>query len=308
MADSPPRQPEAEGQGKASGRSGARRALGRGLGVLIPGADLTPDRGVIEIPVDRIRPNTLQPRSGFGSESLAELEASIREHGLLQPVLVRPVGGCYELVAGERRWRAAAAAGFKTVPAMVRSLDDRGVLEAALVENLQREDLGPLERARAYRRLVEEFGLSQEDVARRVGRSQPSVANTIRLLSLPSEVQSSLEAGRISEGHARALLAIQDPARLLAVWRQVESRGLSVRATEALGRRASISREIRRGRPTSLPQEVLIIQQSIQDRLGTPVRLETKKSGGGEIRITFFSSEDLERLLDLLLGRHGAPR
>ncbi|MDR7522381.1 MAG: ParB/RepB/Spo0J family partition protein [Armatimonadota bacterium] len=308
MADSPPRPSDGEGRPRLPGQPGARRALGRGLGALIPGADLTPDQGVVEIPVDRIRPNTLQPRTAFGSEPLSELQASIREHGVLQPVLVRPSGEDYELVAGERRWRAAVAAGLRTVPAMVRHLDDRSALEAALVENLQREDLGPLERARAYRRLIEDFGLSQEDVARRVGRSQPSVANTLRLLSLPGEVQASLEAGRISEGHARALLTLQDQGRLLQVWRQVESRGLSVRATEVAARRAAISREIRRRRPRGISGEILIIQQSLQDRLGTPIKVDVRGKGRGEIRITFFSIEDLERLVDLLMSRREPMR
>ncbi|MDR7518687.1 MAG: ParB/RepB/Spo0J family partition protein [Armatimonadota bacterium] len=285
-----------------------RRALGRGLGALIPGADLARHQGVVEIPVDRIRPNALQPRLAFGSEPLSELEASIREHGVLQPVLVRPAGGEYELVAGERRWRAAAAAGLRTIPAMVRHLDDRSALEAALVENLQREDLGPLERARAYRRLIEDFGMSQEDVARRVGRSQPSVANTLRLLSLPGEVQASLEAGRISEGHARALLTVQDHGRILEVWKQVETKGLSVRATEAAARRASISREIRRRRDRGVSSQVLIIQQSLKDRFGTPIRVDVKRNGRGEIRITFFSIHDLERLVDLLMGPRETPR
>ncbi|MDR7551140.1 MAG: ParB/RepB/Spo0J family partition protein [Armatimonadota bacterium] len=308
MADSPLRPLDGEGQPRGSGQPGVRRALGRGLGALIPGADLARHQGVVEIPVDRIRPNALQPRLAFGSEPLSELEASIREHGVLQPVLVRPAGGEYELVAGERRWRAAAAAGLRTIPAMVRHLDDRSALEAALVENLQREDLGPLERARAYRRLIEDFGMSQEDVARRVGRSQPSVANTLRLLSLPGEVQASLEAGRISEGHARALLTVQDHGRILEVWKQVETKGLSVRATEAAARRASISREIRRRRDRGVSSQVLIIQQSLKDRFGTPIRVDVKRNGRGEIRITFFSIHDLERLVDLLMGPRETPR
>jgi ParB family chromosome partitioning protein len=175
---------------------------------------------------------------------LGDLEASIREQGVLQPVLVRPTADGYELVAGERRWRAAMAAGLTTVPAVVKPFDDLGALEAALVENLQREDLSALDRARAYRRLTEEFGLSQDAVAKRVGRSQPSVANTLRLFALPDEVQRSLDAGRISEGHARALLSIRDQHRLLAVWRAVEERGLSVRQTEAAAKRLTISRGI----------------------------------------------------------------
>lgn len=277
---------------------GARpRGLGRGLGALIPGADQVGGTGIIDIPVDRIRPNAKQPRGEVQDALLAELAASIQEQGILQPVLVRPMADGYELVAGERRWRAARAAGLRAIPAMVRDLDDRGALEAALVENLQREDLNAMDRARAYRRLSEEFGLSQEAVARRVGRSQPSVANTVRLLALPPEVQASLESGRITEGHARALLAVEDPAQLLVLWRAVEAKGLSVRETESAARRRHISREM----PTAAAaehSEVKIIQQNLTYALGAPVRVVLAGGDGrGEIRITFYSPDDLERLM-----------
>jgi ParB family chromosome partitioning protein len=237
----------------------------------------------------------------FSEEPLGELEASIREHGVLQPVLVRPVPGApgtYELIAGERRWRAASAAGLRTVPAVVRPLDDRGALEAALVENLQREDLNALERARAYRALMDEFGLTQEAVARRVGRSQPSVANTLRLLSLPPEVQSSLESGRITEGHGRALLGIADQSRLLQIWKQIESKGLSVREVEKLARVRGISRGMRQ-KARGLAQDINIIEQNLQSILGAPVRVVVKRRGG-EIRIMFHSHEDMDRILDRL--------
>lgn len=280
------------------------RGLGRGLGALIPGAGLPGESGIVDIPIDQIRPNTLQPRAGFDDTPMAELAASIREQGILQPVLVRPTADGYELVAGERRWRAAKAAGLQVVPAMVRRLDDRGALEAALVENLQREDLNAIDRARAYRRLSEEFGLSQEAVARRVGRSQPSVANTLRLLSLPPEVQAAVESGRITEGHARALLAIDDPLRVMAVWRAIEARGLSVRETEVAARRQGISREIRR-RSAVYRVEFDIIQQNLSERLGAPVRVTASRKGRGEIRVTFYSPEDLDRLLNLMGG--GTP-
>jgi ParB family chromosome partitioning protein len=249
----------------------------------------------------------LQPRSGFGGEPLAELEASIREQGILQPVLVRRTGDGYELVAGERRWRAAVAAGLRSVPAIVRQLDDRGALEAALVENLQREDLNPMERARAYRRLSADFGLSQEQVARRVGRSQPSIANTLRLLALPQEMQASLEAGRITEGHARALAAVADEARAVALWKTVESKGLSVRETEALARKTFIPREMP-ARRRKEDTESSIIKQSLEDALGSPVKVSVNRRGGGEIRIMFFSPADLDRLLALFGAGGSAAR
>lgn len=303
MADNPPLPPESTGA-----RAVRPRGLGRGLGALIPGADQPVEPGVTEIPIDMIRPNALQPRAGFGGEPLAELEASIREQGILQPVLVRRVGDGYELVAGERRWRAARAAGLRAVPAIVRQLDDRGALEAALVENLQREDLNAIERAKAYRRLVSDFGLSQDAVARRVGRSQPSVANTLRLLALPQEVQSSIEAGRITEGHARALLSIPDEAHLLTVWKVIQTKGLSVRETEAAAHRRAISRGIVPRKRRGGTREVSIITQRVEESLGAPVRLSVNRKGGGEIRITFFSPDDLDRLLAILgAGEQGTP-
>jgi ParB family chromosome partitioning protein len=263
---------------------------------------------VIDIPVVRIRPSRLQPRSAVGHEPLVELEASIREHGVLQPILVRPVAdrpGDYELIAGERRWRAASAAGLSAVPAIVRQMDDREALEAALVENLQREDLNPVERARAYRRLQDEFGMTQEQVATRVGRSQSSVANTMRILALPAEIQAAVEAGRISEGHARALLTVGDHRRMLELWRRVEARGLSVRATEAAAKLRGISREIPRGERAT--RDLDIIKQSLSESLGTPVRVHMTRSGkAGEIRIAFFSGEEFDRLVELLTG--GQPR
>lgn len=311
MADTPPTPPDSPSPlpWKPHGAAGpGRRVLGRGLGALIPGADLATLAGVTEIPIEQIRSNSLQPRTGFDQESLEELESSIREHGVLQPVLVRPSpGGTYELIAGERRWRAATSAGLKAVPAIVRQMDDRGALEVALVENLQREDLNPVERARAYRRLLADFGLSQDDVARRVGRSQSSVANTLRLLGLPGEVLASLESGRITEGHARALLAIPEKQKLLETWKQVEKKGLSVRATEAVARRAIISREIRQ-RKRRDAVDMYIIEHSVSERLGSPTRILTRPKGGGEIRISFFSPEDLERLIEILTGRPGGSR
>lgn len=274
------------------------KGLGRGLAALIPGAGTSQEQSTLEIPVDRIRPNALQPRGAIDRTELDDLEASIREQGVLQPVLVRPSQDGYELVAGERRWRAAVAAGLSTVPAVVRPMDDLGALEAALVENLQREDLTAMDRARAYLRLTEDFGMSQEAVAKRVGRSQPSVANTLRLLALPEEVQSSVDSGRISEGHARALLAVRDRRKMLSVWKAIEERGLSVRQTEMAAKRLSISREMTgQGPSTTARQEIKNIELSISERIGAPTRVVSSRSGRGEIRISFFSPTDLDRLL-----------
>jgi ParB family chromosome partitioning protein len=231
-------------------------------------------------------------------QEFAGLVESIRRHGVLQPIVVRPVGDGFEVVAGERRWRAAEAAGLAAVPAVTRALSDQEALELALVENLQREDLGPLERARAYRRLVSGFGMTQEQVAQRVGKSQPSIANSLRLLQLPAQIQASVESGRITEGHARALLAAGSQAAMLKVWEKVERRGLSVRETEALvGPR--ISREIR-PRAKAKDPHLRGAEQDLSRRYGTKVAVVGTRRRG-TLGFAYYSEEDLQRLLDLLL-------
>ncbi len=269
------------------------------MGALIPGATESTTSQISEIPVDQIRPSPRQPRASIGEEALEELVASVREHGVLQPVIVRPLPGGYELVAGERRWRAAVAAGLRAVPAVVREMDDRAAAEAALVENLQREDLNPVDRARAYLRLVEEFHLTQEEVAQRVGKSQSAVANSLRLLSLPNEVLASLESGRISEGHARALLSIQDTSRMLEVWKRVESRGLSVRETETLARSLVISREMKKVKKS---RDLENLEAELSSVLGSPVRISSNRDDSWTISIKLYSMEDLNRLVEQLKG------
>ncbi len=222
----------------------SRRGLGRGLSALLGEDGLLgngTEDGVRTVPIESLEPSPLQPRRDFGEEELAQLADSLRRHGLLQPLLVRPsrgAGGGFEIVAGERRWRAAQKAGIFELPVVVRELEDREVVQLALVENLQREDLDPLEEAEAYRRLIEEFGHTQEEVAQAVGRSRSHVANTLRLLALPDVIRGMLRAGRISAGHARALLAASDPAALAEM---VVARGLNVRRTEELARATTIS-------------------------------------------------------------------
>lgn len=275
-----------------------RRGLGKGLGALIPGADTSGQERTAEVPLAHLRQNPLQPRSVLNAEELAGLVESIRRHGVLQPIVVRPSSGGFEVVAGERRWRAAEAAGLDAIPAIVRTLTDQEALELALVENLQREDLNPMERARAYHRLIEQFGLSQERVAERVGKSQPSVANSLRLLNLPKQIQASLEAGRISEGHARAILSLATEPAMLRLWERVERRGLSVRETEALAR-AGISREIS-PRPKAQDPQLRSIEQDLARRYGTKVATSGTRSRG-QLSFEYYSEEDLQRLLDLLL-------
>ncbi len=291
MSDNPPPQSD----------SPKRRGLGRGLGALLPGAEMPPMAAerLSDIPLVLLTANPFQPRQQTDAQELAALTDSIRKHGVLQPIIVRPIRDRYEVVAGERRWHAAEAAGFQAIPAVVRQMTDQEALELALVENLQRADLNPLERARAYKRLIDEFHLTQDQIAERVGKSQPSVANALRLLHLPSNIQVSLEAGRISEGHARALLGVADLARMTRIWKRVERRGMSVRETEALCKPSSISREIISKIPAQDPQ-IRSVEADLSRRYGTKVGVTGTKNRG-VLSFAFYSEEDLQRLLDLLL-------
>ena len=271
-----------------------RRGLGRGLGALIPSvpATMAEERSGdgSSAPIASIRPNPQQPREGFSEEALEELTASIRENGLLQPLLVRRSNGGYELIAGERRLRAARRAGLDHVPVTVREADDRQSLELALIENLQREDLNAMEEARAYRRLGDEFGLSQEEIARRVGKQRSTVANTLRLLLLPDDIQSQIENGTLSAGHARSLLGLESSSDQRDTARKVVDRGLSVRETEQL---------VRSHARASLPEDADLraLESELTRALGTRVRIRPGRKGGGRIEIEYYSDEELTGLV-----------
>ncbi len=257
---------------------------------------------VQDLDIALVAPNPFQPRQDVAGPEFDELVASIRRHGVLQPVVARQADGGYQIVAGERRLRAAQAAGLTTIPAVVREISDREALEVALIENLRREDLNPMERARAYSRLASEFGLTQEELADAIGGSRPSIANTMRLLDLPEEVQQAIDRGRLTEGHGRALLGVQDRERLLVIWQHVEKRELSVRETETMVKAATrnVSREtiVRRG---AQKDPVLAdLAARLQDRYGTSVSIITKGKKG-TIQINYYSADDLERLIDMLL-------
>lgn len=285
--------------------SSKHRGLGRGLGALIPGAEVS--AGLIEVSVREIAVNPRQPRHDIDAASLQELADSISEHGLLQPLVVtekspsEATGPRYQLIAGERRWRAAMLAGLRTVPVLVKEASAQETLELALVENLQRADLNPLEEAKAYHQLVEEFGLTQEQVAERVGRSRVAVTNSLRLLKLPEEVQTALLSARISEGHARALLALPQRETKVRVLHTVEKQALSVRQTEELVRRLLAVAETSK-RAAMVPSAE---SKSLEDRfsrsLGTKVNLFRSKRGG-RLVIHFFSEEELQALYDRLVG------
>lgn len=277
-----------------------RGGLGRGLSSLIPGA--AQEGGLVEVPVSAIAPNPRQPRTDFPDESLAALARSIREVGILQPVVVRPRDGGYELVAGERRVRAARLAGLATIPAIVRETDDTEALREALIENLHREDLSPLEMAAAFQELLEELGVTQEVLAERLGFSRAHVANTIRLLSLPPDVQRLLAEGRISAGHARALLGLPDDQAKSVVALRVAAEGLSVRQVEELVRSytehpAGGAKAVRR-QPDPSVQEV---EEILSEQLATKVRVSLGKRKG-RIVIEFASREDLERIVSEIVG------
>jgi ParB family chromosome partitioning protein len=260
-----------------------------------------PKDSAAEAPVDAIHSSALQPRSRFDETALRELADSIRAVGILQPLVVRPIGkGRYELIAGERRLRAARMAGLKTVPILERSADHQASLELALIENIQREDITPLECARAYRRLIDEFDLTQEGVARKVGKSRPAVANTLRLLALPKRIQEGLQAGKISEGHARALLVFESSERQLAVYEQVVAQSLTVRdVEEAALRKGPKKASGPRARNRPVDPETAAIEQAISERLGSPARL-ARSGRGGRIVVEFYSNDDLERILETL--------
>ncbi len=278
-----------------------RRGLGRGLAALIPGASAEGSEPASDLEISRLSANPFQPRREVTGPEFEQLVASIRRHGVLQPIIVRPSKEGYEIVAGERRWRAARDAGLTTIPAVVREITDREMLEVALIENLRREDLNPIERAQAYRRLSREFHLTQEQVADVVGGSRPSIANAMRLLDLPGEVQAAIARGRLSEGHGRALLALEDSRAVLEAWRVVEERALSVRETEDLvkARSRRVSRETpRRGRQADPQLRDLAAQ--LRDRYSTAITI-VPRGDKGTIRIAYYSQDDLGRLIDLLL-------
>jgi len=272
---------------------GERRGLGKGLEALIPSAP-----GVNEVPVDSIVPNPKQPRQKLDQYALEELATSIREQGVVQPLVVTRVEGGYQLLVGERRWRAAKLAGLEVVPVVVREVSPQQMLELALVENLQREDLNPLEAASAYNNLLEEFGLTQQQVADKVGKNRVTVTNTLRLLKLPEEAKEALLQGKISEGHARALLSLRSEKAQLEVLKAVLKSGLNVRQTEEMVRRLTEEPQ-RKAPPRKLPQ-FQALEDKFRQALGTKVNL-TGGSKRGRLIIYFYSEEELQGIYDLIV-------
>jgi ParB family chromosome partitioning protein len=273
-------------------------ALGRGLGALIPQRAVS-GTAVLEVPLARIRPNPYQPRRHMDDAGLAELAASIREHGVLQPVLVTETLDGYQLIAGERRVRASRLAGLERIPALVRQLADRDQLEVALVENVQRADLDPIEEALAYRQLMDEFGLTQEQVSERVGKARATIANTLRLLDLHADVQAAIVDGRVTEGHGRALAGLP-PDGQAQVLRTVLAQSLSVRQTEELVRRLREPKPAAAATPR-LDPDLERVETRLRERLNTKVSLSRSRTGG-RIVIEYYSDEELNRLYEHLIG------
>jgi len=279
-----------------------KKGLGRGLSALIPvaaepRADAKQESSHFEVAIDRISPSPLQPRRSFDDAKIEELASSIRNQGIIQPLVVRPNGDQFELIAGERRWRAAMKAGLNRVPVEIRNATDHEALQLALVENLQREDLNPIEEAGGYRRLQDEFHWSQEEMAEKVGKSRPAIANAIRLLALPAVVQQEISAGTLPAGQARALLGLHTEPLIISVCREVIAKGLSTRETEKMVRQLILGRRRRRSIPLLDPDLKSIVEE-LQRLLGTRVRLLPRaRSAKGKVEIEYYSQSDLDRIL-----------
>ncbi|WP_052218934.1 ParB/RepB/Spo0J family partition protein [Thermincola ferriacetica] len=284
-----------------------KKGLGKGLNALIRSNNDFEDRaGIVELNISDIVRNAKQPRQEFDQEKLEELAASIRQYGIIQPVIVRRLTNKkYELIAGERRWRAARLAGLDKIPAVIKEVSDREITELALIENIQREDLNPIEEALAYKQLMEEFGLTQEELSKRVGKSRSFIANSVRLLNLPPEAQRMVQAGQLSAGHARALLVIERAIDQANLAKKIVEKNLSVRQIEQLVKKITSEgkKKIPRKRRESESLIVKDIEEQMQGKLGTKVRIK-HGSKRGMIEIEYYSDDDLQRIVDLILGHN----
>ncbi len=279
-----------------------KKRLGKGLHALIPTMD--DDRqGVSDISINAIKPNPFQPRKDFDEEKIKELALSIKEHGLIQPIVVRTRGDFYELIAGERRWRALQMLGRQTIPAIIKEYSDGQMLEVALIENLQREDLNPIEEASAYKKLMEEFELTQEELSNRIGKSRSVIANSIRLLNLPAEVQGMLEAGSITTGHGRTLVSLENEALQIKLAEKIAGEHLNVRDTEKIVKRLLTgTRTIQKRNIEKEERDILLldIEDRLKQILGTKVKI-IKGRNKGKIVIEYYSGDELERIIETIL-------
>jgi len=282
-----------------------RMALGKGLGALLPQFGQADSKTLLYCGIEEIIPNRSQPRKHFDESKLQELAESIKEKGVLEPLIVRRTGQGYELIVGERRWRAAQKAGLKEVPVVVKEAERREALEISLIENLQREDLNPIEAAEAFKHLIEEFNISQEDLSKRIGKDRTTIANTLRLLKLPIEIRNQLLQNRITSGHARAILSLESKEKQKELCALIIKKGLSVREAEALAKRwsekpkKSITLVKKRG---ELESQLNSLQDSLRKYLGTKVQI-TQKGKRGKIEIEYYSHQELERIIETILGK-----
>ncbi|MBC6971763.1 ParB/RepB/Spo0J family partition protein [Bacillus sp. Xin] len=281
------------------------KGLGRGINAFFPDLDVKEEEKIQEIALNELRPNPYQPRKSFQKEAIQELAASIKEHGILQPLIVRKSIKGYEIVAGERRYRAAKEAHLETVPTVVRELNEQQMMEFALLENLQREDLNPMEESLAYQMLMDELNVTQEQLAKRLGKSRPYIANYVRLLTLPSFVQEMIADGNLSMAHGRTLLTIKDEEQLKSLLKRIEKEGLNVRQLEQIVQQMHqrVSRETKK-----VKQERNIFFEEretlLREKFGTGVKIKETKKEKGKIEIEFFNKEDLNRILELLSGEN----
>lgn len=281
----------------------AKKVLGKGLAALIPEVGPVKEENIIEAKLSSIKPNRFQPREEFDPQKLKELVSSIKEKGVIQPVLARIIEGGYELITGERRLRAAKKLGLEKIPLIVKEVSDTEMLELALIENLQREDLNPMEEAHAYRRAIKEFKIKQEDLAREIGKDQATVANTLRLLKLPKEVQREISKGNLSRGQGVALLSLEKAPLQIKAAKKVKRNGLSVRKTEDLVNRLKGKVIIPPKKKIAKPPEILAVEEELNKALGTKVRIKPVSQEKGRIEIEYYSSEQLEGILEKLRGK-----
>ncbi|MBE7543308.1 MAG: ParB/RepB/Spo0J family partition protein [Bryobacteraceae bacterium] len=286
-----------------------KRALGKGLSALLPNrpeaaaaTESEPGSGLLHLSIEQIEPNPLQPRAVFQADRLNELAQSIRENGIIQPLVVRKAGDRFQLIAGERRWRAARLAGLDKVPVVVQEFAEDRLMEVALVENIQREDLNPIEVAQAFERLNKQFKLSHEQIAQRTGKDRTTVTNLLRLLKLPGDIQILLAEHRLSTGHARALLGLEDPEAQIEVAGRITSEGLSVRQVERLVQRMNEPREAKPAEEAVVDPNVRAAIQELERKLGTRVRIVPKSEQRGRIEIEYYSIDDLTRIYEMIVG------
>lgn len=286
-----------------AGSNTNKRGLGKGLGALIPQSSVfTGGRTIVNIDINSVVPNPRQPRTFFTKESLQELSDSIKVQGIIEPIITRMRDGKYELIAGERRLRAAKLAGIATIPAIVKDFNDQQSLELSLIENLQREDLNAMDEGEGYARLAAEFGLTQEEIAKKVGKSRSNVANMVRLLSLPKQIKDSLRKGEISAGHARSLLSLDDPEKQLQMWKEIIKNKLNVRDIEVMVTgKDHKPKKLGRKRPSSRSAELNSLNELLTEHLATKVKILGSPQRG-RIEIEYYSKEDLERVLELISG------